>query len=75
LYAVARSVEDLGHRAAEVGHQPALHSTALRSNGDGWLPMAVVEAALGETWSVSLLVKLQFYDNGPMDPWPLHRDH
>ena len=34
----------------------AFHSTALRSNSDGWLPMMVVEAARGETWPVSRLV-------------------
>ena len=48
--------------------RPTLHSTALASNGDGWLPMAVIEAAHGETWPVSGLVKLQVYDNGTMDP-------
>jgi hypothetical protein len=64
-----------GRRAAKGGRRPALHSTTLASNDDGWLPMAVVEVAHGETWSISRLVKLQVYDNGPMDPWPLHRDH
>jgi hypothetical protein len=65
---VARLVENLGR-------QPALSSTALQSNSDGWLSMAVAEAARGETWPVSWLVKLQVYGNGTMDPWPLHRDH
>jgi hypothetical protein len=37
--------------------------------------MAVVEVARGETWPVSRLVKLQVYDNGPMDPWHLYRDY
>ena len=63
-----------GHWAAQGGRWPALGSIAIASNGDGWLLMAVVEVARGETWPVSWLVKLQVYDNGPMDPWPLHRD-
>jgi hypothetical protein len=37
--------------------------------------MAIIEATHGETWLVSWLVKLQVYDNRPMEPWPLHRDH
>jgi hypothetical protein len=36
--------------------------------------MAVVQAGRGATWHVSWLVRLQAYDNGPMDPWPLPRD-
>jgi len=64
-----------GHRAAKGGLRPALNSTALASNNDGWFPMAVVEVALYETWLVCRLVKLQVYDNGPMVPWPLHHDH
>jgi hypothetical protein len=36
--------------------------------------MVVVDVARGETWPVSGLVRLQAYDNGPMDPWRLHHD-
>ena len=57
------------------GHCLTIPCTAIASNGDGWLPIVVVEAAHGVTWLVSRLVKLQIYDNGPMDPWPLHHDH
>ena len=64
-----------GRRAAKGGCRLALHSTALASNGDGWLLMSVVEATHGENWPISQLVKLEVYDNGPMDPWPLHHDH
>jgi hypothetical protein len=60
---VARLVENLGR-------QPALSSTALQSNSDGWLSMAVAEAARGETWPVSWLVgeapSLWQWDHGSM---------
>ena len=74
LVGSATSVEARGGRVAKGGCRSALHSTTLASNDDGWLPMVVVEVAHGETWPVSQLVKLQVYDNGPMDPWPLHHD-
>jgi hypothetical protein len=37
--------------------------------------MVVTKIAHGETRTGSRLERLQAYDNGPMDPWPLHRDH
>ena len=62
-------------RAATVGHRPALGCTAFASKGVGCSSMTVVKPTRGETWPVSRFVELHVYDNGPMDPWPLHHDH
>jgi hypothetical protein len=48
---------------------------AFASKGASCSSKAVVKTAHGETWPVSRLAKIQVYDNGPMDPWPLHHDH
>jgi hypothetical protein len=37
--------------------------------------MAVTKTTHGETQTGSQLERLQAYDNGPMDPWPLYHDH
>ena len=64
-----------GRLAVAKGRRSALGCTAFASKGAGCSSKAVVKTTRGETWPVSRLVKLQVYDNGPIDPWPLHHDH